>query len=79
VRSVAGEGLLLTISGSVAGLAGAAAVTSLLQDLLYGVQPFDSATVAATAVVMAVVALAATAHPAWRAAQIDPMTTLRAD
>ncbi len=79
LRTVAGEGLWLAAAGGVAGFAGAALLSSGLRGLLYEVAPFDSATLVATAVLVAVVALIAAAHPAWRAARIDPVSALRAE
>ena len=64
LRSVAGEGLRLTAIGGVAGIAGAALVTSSLRDLLYEVTPFDATTVIGVSVLVALVALAAALSPA---------------
>jgi predicted permease len=79
IASVAGEGLWLTSIGASAGLVGAGALGSSLQGLLYGVTPFDRTTIVAVAVVVAVVALIAVVHPAWRAGRVDPCTALRAE
>ena len=61
-----GGGLLLALGFSRA-----------LAAMLYGVSPWDPATLAA--VIATVVAVAATAAfvPAWRASRVDPMTVLR--
>jgi ABC-type lipoprotein release transport system permease subunit len=47
--------------------------------LLYGVQPGDPATLGATAVLLAGVAIAAAYLPARRAASTDPVEALRAE
>src|SRR2546429_5766809 len=44
---------------------------------LYGVKPSDALTYCAMSLVLLVVAFLASAAPAYRAAQTDPMTTLR--
>jgi ABC-type antimicrobial peptide transport system permease subunit len=49
-----------------------------LSTLLFGVTPHDPATFAAAAGILTVVALAAAAMPAWRAARTDPAAALRA-
>jgi putative ABC transport system permease protein len=73
------EGFLLTGLGAVSGLAGAIAATRVLQGLLYGVTPLDGLTMASVVALVAVVAFVAVGWPAWRAAQIDPTTELRAE
>ena len=45
--------------------------------LLYGVKPSDALTYCAMSLVLLVVAFLASAAPAYRAAQTDPMSTLR--
>jgi putative ABC transport system permease protein len=79
LRLVVGEGLLLTALGAAIGLAGAAAVTSMLEGLLYGVTPVDGGTIAGVVALLGGVALTAIAWPAWRASRIDPTTALRGE
>ena len=71
--------LALTALGALAGLAGAAALTRLLQDQLFEVTPSDPVTYGAVVVTLIAVALAASLVPAWRASQVDPVTALRAE
>ena len=59
------------------GLVAAALLVRLIASLLYGVSPFDAATLAAVSILLAVVALAASYIPARRAAKADPMESLR--
>ena len=50
-----------------------------IRGLLFGVQPFDPATLGAVAVLFGLVALAACFVPARRAARVDPLTAIRND
>jgi predicted permease len=79
LRLVFREACLLTGLGAALGLAGAIAVTRVLQGLLYGVTPLDGLTIASVVALVAAVALVAVGWPAWRAAGIDPATALRAE
>ena len=77
LRLIVGRALLLAGIGVAAGAAGAFVLTSTLSTLLFGVTPHDPTTFAAAAGVLTIVALAAAALPAWRAARIDPAAALR--
>ncbi len=77
LRLVLRHGLLLSIVGGIAGIAGALALTRLLQGMLFGVTVNDPATFGAVLVLFVAVALAASYIPARRAGRIDPMTALR--
>ncbi|HEY6445720.1 MAG TPA: ABC transporter permease [Acidobacteriaceae bacterium] len=71
------QGMLLSLIGIVAGLAGAAALTRVMASLLFGVSATDVVTFLSVPVLLAGVALSATAIPAWRASSVDPMVALR--
>lgn len=71
------QGMELTIAGIIAGVAGAAALTRVIASMLFGVSSMDAATFVAVTALLAAVAFAATALPAWRAASVDPMVALR--
>jgi ABC-type antimicrobial peptide transport system permease subunit len=71
------QGLTLAAIGLVLGLAGAAAATRLLSNMLYSVKPADPATYVAVTLLLGLVALAATWIPARRAMRLDPLTALR--
>jgi predicted permease len=72
------EGLTLVVIGLVIGMAGALALTQLLQTLLFEVRPTDSLTFLAVSTVLLMVAVLACLLPAKRAASVDPMVALRA-
>ena len=71
------ETLMLAGIGVAIGMAGAYAVTRLIQAQLFGVQATDLLTMAAAALGIAAVAALAGYVPARRATGIDPMTALR--
>jgi putative ABC transport system permease protein len=76
---VLGESAALTLLGVFLGLAGAAGAGRLMRGLLYGVGTGDPLAFGATAVLVAQVALLASALPALRAARVDPDIALRAE
>jgi putative ABC transport system permease protein len=47
--------------------------------LLYEVRPTDAATFAGSALLLAVLAIAAGLVPAWRATRVDPLKALRTE
>ena len=77
VKLTLGSGLKLVVTGVGAGVAGAFAVTRLMQSLLFEVSPTDSLTFVVISLILAVVALAACFVPARRATKVDPMVALR--
>ena len=79
LRLVMSQGARLTIIGVVVGLAWAAALTRLMQSMLYGVDPLDPVTFALVGVVLGFVAVLASYFPARRATRVDPVVALRAD
>jgi putative ABC transport system permease protein len=79
VRRLVGRGMLLVGIGVVAGVAGAAALTRLLQSQLYGIRPTDPLTFVAAAGVLALIALVACLVPALHATRVDPIEALRSE
>jgi putative ABC transport system permease protein len=79
VALVVRHGMGLTGVGLAIGVLGAAAASRALVALLYSVSPLDPATYIGMVVLLGAVALIATALPAWRAARIDPVITLRSE
>ncbi len=77
LAKVLGEGMRLALVGFVLGAAGAFAAGRVMASMLHEVKPGDPAVFAATAGLLAAVALAACYLPARRAARLDPMTALR--
>jgi putative ABC transport system permease protein len=77
LRLVLGHAAKLVAVGVLAGLAAAVWLSRLLQGLLFGVGSNDPSTFAAVACLLTVVALAACAIPARRAARVDPILALR--
>jgi putative ABC transport system permease protein len=71
------QGIMLTAVGVVIGLLGAAAASRALSSLLFGVSRLDPVTYLGVIALLAGVSIIACGLPAWRAAQIDPATTLR--
>jgi putative ABC transport system permease protein len=74
---VLGDGLKLTTVGLLAGLAGALALTRLMETLLFEVRPTDLATFGGVTAAITLVAIAACLVPALRATRVDPMAALR--
>jgi predicted permease len=78
-RMVLRESAGMTVVGVVAGLGAALGLGRVVASMLYGLKPWDPATLAASALLLFAVALAATWIPARRAAAVDPMRALRHD
>jgi putative ABC transport system permease protein len=71
------KALVLTIIGLVIGLACALAVCGLMTSLLYSISVYDPATFVLIPVLLFTVAMLACFFPARKAAQLDPVETLR--
>jgi ABC-type antimicrobial peptide transport system permease subunit len=76
---VVSEIAAILLLGTTAGLVLSALTTSLLDTLLFGIEPRDMTTMAGAAILLGVVALAAGYFPARRASRIEPMAALRGD
>ena len=74
---VAKQTTRLLVIGFVAGLLGACWFASLGAGQLFQVSSLDVPTLALTALILVLIALLATAVPAWRATHIDPVLALR--
>jgi len=79
LRLVLVEGARMAAAGVAAGVLLALAGTRALGSLLFGVSPMDLPTLGAAAILLAVVAVAASYLPARAAARTDPMLALRAE
>jgi ABC-type antimicrobial peptide transport system permease subunit len=69
--------LKVMLVGVTLGLAGAAAAGRSLQNLLFGVPPFDLLTFVVSGLAIVTVGTVAASVPALRAARIDPVAALR--
>jgi predicted permease len=74
---ILGKGSKITFLGVAIGLAATFAVARLMASLLYGVGATDLLTYSGVAVLLTIVALAASLIPALRATRIDPVVALR--
>jgi ABC-type antimicrobial peptide transport system permease subunit len=77
VGMVLRQGLVLVVAGLAVGLTASFFLAGLIAKMLYGVEPRNVAVFAGVPVVLAVVAVAAAAMPAYRASRVDPLEALR--
>ena len=77
LKLILGNGMMLSVSGVLIGLAGAFGLTRLMAMLLFGVKPTDVFTFAVVSVTLIVIALLACYLPARRATKVDPLVALR--
>ena len=77
VRRLIGRSLMTVAVASACGLVVTLIVTRSLSTMLYGVSPFDPATLSGVLVVVLTVAAMAAVIPAARAAFVEPMRVLR--
>ena len=73
------QGSRLILIGLAIGLAGAYALSRLVESLLFGVSAKDPFTFVAVATLLGIVALLACYVPAWRATKVDPIEALRCE
>jgi putative ABC transport system permease protein len=76
-KLVLGQGLRLTIIGTVIGVGAAFALTRVMASLLFGITASDPATFAVVIFLVPAIALLACCLPARRAMKIDPLVALR--
>jgi putative ABC transport system permease protein len=77
LRAVLAQAANLVSIGISLGIIGAVLLARLITTLLYGVTPFDIATLVSVSILLAFVALTACYVPARRASSINPMDSLR--
>ncbi|HEX5474703.1 MAG TPA: ADOP family duplicated permease [Vicinamibacterales bacterium] len=75
--AVVADGARMIVGGAATGLVAAALAARLMRSLLFDVSPLDPAALCAAPVLLAIVALAATALPAIRASRTEPAVCLR--
>jgi len=78
-RTILGQSVRLVAVGCAIGLLGAYGAARALRALVYGVSPTDPAALGGAVVLLAAVALAASAVPVRRALRVDPTDALRAE
>ena len=71
------QGMELAAIGIVGGLIGSLVLTRAMTSLLFGVSSTDAVTFSSVALILGLVAFAATVIPARRATSVDPMVALR--
>jgi len=76
-KAIVGEGLRLALAGVAIGTVAALALTRLLQSFLFGVSAYDPITFLGVAMLLTMVAAAASFFPARRATLVDPIVALR--
>jgi len=69
----------MVLLGLIPGVAGAWAAGHAISSFLYGVKPLDPETLASVAALLILVSIAAASLPTLRAAQVNPVETLRAE
>ncbi|HJR59246.1 MAG TPA: ABC transporter permease [Vicinamibacterales bacterium] len=79
LRLIVGQGLRLAAWGIAGGLVGAAAVTWIIQSILYNVTPTDPVSFGGVALFLTIIAALASYLPARRAMAVDPIVALRND
>ena len=76
LRGVLGQGMRIVLIGAVAGVAVSFALSSALQNWLFGVAPADPVTIIAAAGLFLLVGILACAVPSIRATRIEPAEAL---
>jgi predicted permease len=79
LRLMLNQVMVLAGLGIAFGIAGALALTRLLEGYLYRIKPTDPLTLSAACVVLAIAAILASYLPARRAASVDPVQALRTE
>lgn len=79
MKMVVTQGIALAVTGTAIGTSAAIAIGYLLTKLLYGVKPYDPATLVTVTLLLIVVAIVAASVPGRRATKVDPMVALRCE
>lgn len=79
VRLITLEGMSVVAAGVAIGILVALAAGRFVAPMLYQTSPSDPTVIVSVAVVLLVVAAAATIVPSWRASRVDPNIALRAE
>lgn len=73
------QGIWLALIGTTAGWIGSVLLSRFLKSLLFGVSPFDMATLLSAVLGLAGITTLAALIPAYRSARLDPMQALRTE
>jgi predicted permease len=79
LRSVVGQGAVLSITGIALGVIASFFLTRFMSSLLFGVGGTDPLTFCSVAILLSVVAVAASLFPALRGSRADPLAALRCE
>jgi predicted permease len=74
---VLSQTLVVVVAGAAAGLLLSLLAVRTVSGLLFGLSPYDPATLLGAAAILTVVAVGSSLRPAWRATQIKPTEALR--
>jgi hypothetical protein len=78
-RLIVRQGMVPVAIGMIVGLAGAAAASAVLKNMLFGLSPHDPWSFVLVPLTLAAIALLACALPARRALSVEPTIALRAE
>jgi len=78
VTKVVGDGVGIAAAGLAAGVLLALSSVQVMRSLIFGVTPYDAATIAAAVAILSAVATLACLFPALRVSRADPTSVLRA-
>jgi putative ABC transport system permease protein len=76
-RMVVLQGMQLNLVGVILGIGASLALTRLMKSMLFGVKPWDPATIVVVVISLSFVTLLAAYLPARRASRVDPIVALR--
>jgi putative ABC transport system permease protein len=79
IRLVVAGSLKVVAVGAAVGLAASLALSRFISTLLFGLKPNDMVTICGVALLIFIVAAAATCIPARRVSRIDPLLALRVE
>ena len=71
------QGMQLNFFGLILGVISSLALTRLMKSMLFGVEPWDPATIIVVVILLSLVTLLAAYLPARRASRVDPIVALR--
>jgi len=79
LRSVVGQGAVLSIAGIAIGFTASFFLTRFISSLLFGVGRTDALTFCGVAIALSMVSVCASFLPALRGSRADPLTALRCE